>query len=465
VEYQGFIGPAYRSQAVNVAGDRCVNLYPERVESGTGKSQWALYGTPGTTLLCTLGANVRCLWGGDERMFAVAGSTLYEINSSGGIVTTYTGSLGASTNPAYIFANGTDILIISGTQAYKTNGTAVEALETVEADPLTAVSGAYLDGYFIVLRPDSNQINISGVLDITWADLDFAIRTGGQDRCNKIFVDHQQLWIFGRKTTELWYNSGNADFPFQRIEGAWVDQGLWAPDSVARIDNTILWLGGDERGVGVVWRAAGYTPKRVSTHAIEYAIRTYSTTSDAIGWGYQQGGHQFYVLTFPTAAKTWVYDCVTDQWHERAYNGGAWMYYGCSTFGGKQYVADGISGKIYRLNPEAYTDNGTAISRVRQAPHLSNEMKVVRHNRLQLDMDVGSVTSAPTMSLAISDDGGKTFTSEKSVTAGGAGENKVRVIWRKLGRARDRVYRVTTTASEAIAYTAAYIEIQQGDGS
>jgi hypothetical protein len=464
MEYPGFIGPAYRSQAVNVAGDRCVNLYPELVESQTGKSKWVLYGTPGTTLFCTLGANVRCLWAGDERMFAIAGPTLYEINSSGSVITTFTGSLGGS-NPAYIFSNGSDLLIISGTQAYKTFGTAVVALETVEADALTAVSGAYLDGYFIVLRPDSNQINISGVLDLLFDDLDFALRTGGQDRCNKIFVDHQQLWIFGRKTTELWYNSGNADFPFQRIEGAWVDQGLWAPNSVARIDNSILWLGGDERGVGVVWRAVGYQPKRVSTHAVEFAIRSYATTSDAIGWSYQQGGHQFYVLTFPAAGKTWVYDTVADLWHERSFNAGAWMSYGCSTFAGKQFVADGISGRIYRLNPEVYSDNGTAITRIRQAPHLSNEQKVTRHNRLQLDMDVGTVTAAPAVSLAISDDGGKTFTGEKSLTAGASGETTKRLIWRRLGRPRDRVYRVTTAATEAIAYTAAYIDIQQGDGS
>lgn len=465
MEYPGFVGPAYRSQAVNVAGDRCVNLYPELVESQTGKSRWVLYGTPGTELFSTLPGNVRCLWAGDERMFVVAGSTLYEVDSSGAIVTTFSGSLGSSTNPAYIVTNGNDLLIISGTQAYKTNGTAVEALLTVEGDTLTAVSGVYLDGYFIVLRPDSNQINISGVLDTVFDDLDFAIRTGGQDRCNKIFVDHQQLWIFGRKTTELWYNSGNADFPFQRIEGSWVDEGLWAPDSVARIGESILWLGGDDRGVGVVWRAVGYQPKRVSTHAVEFAIRSYATTFDAIGWTYQQGGHHFYVLTFPTAGKTWVYDSVSEQWHERSTNGGAWMWFGCSTFAGNQFVADGISGKIYRLNPEAYSDAGTPIVRIRQAPHLSAEQKVMRHNRLQLDMDVGTVTAAPTVSLAVSDDGGKTFTGEKSITAGASGETKKRLIWRRLGRARDRVYRVTTEATEAISYTAAYLDIQAGDGS
>ena len=171
------------------------------------------------------------------------------------------------------------------------------------------------------------------------------------------------------------------------------------------------------------------------------------------------------MLTFPTAGKTWVYDSVSDLWHERSAAGGAWMWFGCSTFGGKQFVADGVSGKIYRLNPEAYTDNGVAITRIRQAPHISTEQKVVRHNRLQLDMDVGTVTAAPTVSLAVSDDGGKTFTGEKSLTAGASGETKKRLIWRRLGRARDRVYRVTTAAAEAISYTAAYLDVQAGDGS
>ncbi len=459
IPYPGFVGPAYRSQSINVAGDRCVNLYPELVESGTGKSQWALYGTPGTTLFCTLPGDVRCLWAGDNRLFAVAGNTLYEVFSDG----TYSsvGTLNSDTGVAYIFSNGDALLIVSGAQTYIADGATVYETQTVEGEYLTGVSAAYLDGYFIVLRPDSNTINISALLDATtWDDLDFAERTGGPDRCVAVFTDHQQLWIFGRQTTELWYNSGASDFPFQRIEGSWVDQGLWARASVARIDNTIMWLGGDSRGVGQVWRASGYLPRRVSTFAIENAIRGYSTTLDAVAFAYQQGGHNFYVLTFPTAGATWVYDCQTDQWHERTFQGGAWMRFHANTFNGLDYVADGRSGKIYRLRQDVYQDNGQAITRIRQAPHISQQQQWVRHQRLQLDMDVGSVSTEPTVSLAISDDGGKTFTSEKSLNAGAAGEYKKRLIWRRLGRARDRVYRVTTTSANMVAITAAYLDVE-----
>lgn len=455
--------------SINAAGDRCVNLYPELIESGTGKAKYTLTATPGTELFCTLPATVRALWAGDNRMFAVAGSTLYEVFSNGSYSTV--GTLNSDTNPAHIFSNGAALMIISGTQMYIADGSSVYEPQFIDdTEYVTAVSGTYLDGYFIVLRPDSNQINISDLLSPDWQASEFATRIGGQDRMMAVFTDHQQLWMFGQKTTELWYNSGDGDFPFQRIEGSWVEQGLWARHSVAKVDNTIMWLGGDDRGVGVVWRAKGYLPQRVSTFAIEYAIRSYSTTTDAVGFAYQERGHNFYVLTFPTAAKTWVYDCNTDLWHERGFLSGgsliAWAMFHCNTFSGNDYIAPGTNGKILRVSSSLYADEGSSMRRIRQAPHLSDEQKIIIHDRFQLDMDVGTVTgSAPMVSMEISNDGGKTFGTAKSATAGASGETKKRVIWRRLGAARDRVYRITQDSTEFVSWLAAYLSIRPGSGA
>jgi hypothetical protein len=101
-------------------------------------------------------------------------------------------------------------------------------------------------------------------------------------------------------------NSGAADFPFERINGSIIQYGCAAKHSPAQFDNSVLWLGDGHEGAGIVWRAQGYNPVRISTHALENEFRSYATVADAQGYVYQQNGHTFYVLTFPTAGKTWV---------------------------------------------------------------------------------------------------------------------------------------------------------------
>ena len=131
---------------------------------------------------------------------------------------------------------------------------------------------------------------------------------------------------------------------------------------------------------------------------------------------------------------------------------------------GTHFIATGTDGKILKMSSSYLTDEGSSITRIRQAPHLSDEQKVLTYSRFQLDMDVGTVTSAPTVSLAVSDDGGKTFGSEINATAGASGETKARVVWRRLGKSRDRVFRVTQTSSEMVSYAAAYLEVAPGAG-
>jgi hypothetical protein len=106
--------------------------------------------------------------------------------------------------------------------------------------------------------------------------------------------------------------------PLQRIQGAFNELGCAAPYSVAKMDNGLFWLGRDRRGEGIVYRANGYSGVRISTHAVEWQIQQYADMSDAIAYTYQQDGHSFYVLVFPSANTTWVYDAATQAWHERA---------------------------------------------------------------------------------------------------------------------------------------------------
>jgi hypothetical protein len=306
-----------------------------------------------------------------------------------------------------------------------------------------------------------------------------------------MIIDHREVWLFGTNSVEVWYDAGLTDFPLQRVQGAFNEIGCAAVYSVAKLDNAIFWLGSDARGNGIVYRANGYTGQRVSTHAIEYAIQGYGSISDAIAYTYQQDGHPFYVLTFPSVGKTWVYDVSTQAWHERAgFANGSFTRHrsNCQTnFNNEVIVGDFEDGRIYAYDLDVYSDDGAIqkwLRSWRALPTGKNDLKRTAHHSLQLDCEAGiglngidpfddillqteleldllteigetllldSVTTIganPLVSLRWSDDGGHTWGNYHTRSMGRIGEFGARVLWRRLGmtqKLRDRVYEVSGT--------------------
>lgn len=493
--YPGFCGPSYTSASIAFDGERTVNLIPELAKAGTHpiSPSW-LSGTPGKILFCTLpNGPVRCLFAGDNRLFAVGGGNLYEVipTSSTQATAQLLGSVGLATTPAQIFSNiqqgggNNQLFIVSGAQGSLVDATKSPDGTTKPFPVVAAVQGGYLDSYFIAQSPESNEFFISANLDGSiWNPLDFGVKQGSFDRISGIFVDHEELWLFGRKTTEVWYNSGAANFPFQRIIGAFIEQGLVAPFSVAKLDNSIFWLGGDDRGAGIAWRAQGYTPLRVSNHAVESAwqdyVRKYGDAGidDAVGQSYQENGHSFYRLDFPTADATWVYDVATDMWHEREYRDPNTNLYHADLgrfhayVFGSHIVGDYRNGNIYMQSLDAFDDAGDPIRRLRSAPHVTEEAQWLFYDEFQLAMQVGGRKGAiepfranggdPMVMLRTSDDGGYTWSNEIDLSCGRLGEYSARVMARKLGRSRNRCFEVSSTDPIQQAWVDAYLRIRPG---
>jgi hypothetical protein len=226
--------------------------------------------------------------------------------------------------------------------------------------------------------------------------LTFSSADGSPDGVVAINVDHRQLWVFGTDSTEVWYNAGLANFPLSPIQGAFNEIGCVAAFSIAKLDNTLFWLGTDARGQGIVYRANGYGAARVSTHAIEYAIAQYGNLADALAYTYQQEGHSFYVLTFPSANATWVYDVATQAWHERAgWENGVFTRHrsNCQcNFGGNIIVGDFENANIYMFDLDVYADNGRVqkwLRSWRALPQGTNTLKRTAQHSLQLECEAG----------------------------------------------------------------------------
>lgn len=503
------LGAAYLARSVNAAANRCVNLFPEIIPEG-GKEPGFLNRAPGLRFLQTVGTGpIRGLWAhrtNGSDFYVVSGTEVYKLTST----TATPIKLGdvSGTGPVSIADNGTQLFFACNPNGYIYNEVTNVFQQITDPDFPGAVTVGYLDGYFVFNEPNSQKVWVTQLLDGTSVDpLDFASAEGSPDGLVALNVDHREAWLFGTDSVEVWYDAGLSDFPLQRIQGAFNEIGCAAAYSVAKLDNRLFWLGADARGRGIVYTAEGYTGKRISTHAIEYAIAQYSNISDAVAYTYQQEGHAFYVLNFPTADATWVYDVATGVWHERAgfVDGEFTRHRGnCQcNFDGNIIIGDYENGNIYVFDLDVYADNAQTqkwLRSWRALPTGQNNLKRTAHHSLQLDAEVGmyfdplldvalltesfdflttesgdhitqeldpiSLTNQAQVMLRWSDDGGHTWSNEHWASMGATGEYGKRIFWRRLGmtmKLRDRVYEVSGTDPVKIAIMGAELIISGTD--
>lgn len=463
-----FLGSSYVARSVNAADNRCVNLFPEAIPEG-GKEAGYFSRAPGLRYIQSVGIGpIRGMWShktnGDD-FYVISGTEMFKITSLGSTPIKL-GNISGS-GPISIADNGTQIFIAANGPSYIYNEITGAFGQITDPDFPGAVTVQYIDGYFVFNEPDSQRLWVTSLLDGTTIDpLDFASAEGSPDGVVAVAVDHRELWVFGTDTIEVWYNAALASFPFTRIQGAFSEIGLAAAHSVAKLDNALFWLGADPRGFGIVYRNRGYSGDRISTHAVEYAIQSYTNISDAIAYTYQQEGHAFYVLIFPTANTTWVYDVSTGVWHERAgFHLGAFTRHRSNchcNFANTTLVGDFENNNIYAFDLDVYADNGQVqkwLRSWRALPTGKNNLKRSAQHSLQLDAEAGvglnsGQGSDPEVMLRWSDDGGHTWSNEHWRKMGKIGEYGYRTIWRRLGmtvKLRDRVYEVSGTDPNKIA--------------
>lgn len=473
MRFPGFVGAAYNLPNRRIDCQRCINLFLEKTESGAGREgePASLRRTPGLLAFLTLpgGATRGGYRGSDGQMFAVGGNKLYSLAPNGAY--TELGTLNTSAGRVSMADNGIQLVVVDGSETlyvwtFNTTTFSTKGSEdNYEASHLVD----FQDGYFIFSTTE--KFYISDLYSVDLDPLDISGSEGSPDAIVGHIVANRSLWVFNEYSTEVFFNAGDADFPFKRIEGAFISIGCAARHSIARIGNAVCWIGKDESGEGIVYMAEGLSPRRISTHAIEQAIQRYATVSDAVGYCYQQDGHGFYALNFPGANTTWVFDLATGLWHERAHaadgqlgrHRASWHAYAF----GKHLVGDYENGKVYELSMSAKSDDGAPIIRRRIAPHASAGGKLVSCHSFELDIEMGvGIDGAgqgedPQAMLRISKDGGYTWGNELWRSFGRIGERQKRAIWRRLGQSRDWVFEISISDPVDVAVLGAEIELER----
>lgn len=570
-------GPSYTSRSVVAAAQETINWYPETLAVGDEPRKQPLIGRPGLKLFATLSpTKIRCLWAGGGRLFVIHGNKQSEITEAGTITTaSQTLAVGSGNpDPAQIFSNGHQLMVVSGGLVYvdngagpiparftvsglvdtdgtttvywTTSGTTPETSEKFNAlmvgqimriqdgdylvasfindatitvtapvpvgsdlpysvprsgDQVTAVTGGFLDGYGIVNRPPDppgpgmlarrrrinrlsveepfdpgRQFNISELFDFSvWDPLMFGVKEGHSDYIRSILCDHEELWLLGTETTEIWSNVGDPNFPFQRMGGAFIHEGSVSTYAPCSVGLAVCALAGSPNGQTVAYRAQGLQPQRISTFAQENRWNAPGfNVRDAVSYSYLDGGHLFWVINFWQQQETWVYDVTENLWHQRyGYNPATHLFVRYQPWfhifvpewgqGGKHIVGDPATGKLYEQSLDFYDDDGTVIQYIRTFPHLLDEDKNLFHHRFELFMETGTVADPnPEMIIALdwSNDRGHTFPTgiTQTQTSGVTGNFTKRIVWRRLGRSRDRVYRVGVQGKAKVALTDAFLE-------
>jgi hypothetical protein len=354
---------------------------------------------------------------------------------------------------------------------------------------LPATDGAFtggstvdvVDNYFVYNRPHTQQFASSDLLSPITYGLAFASKFTGPDDLVSLIVDHGQIYLLGEKTSEVWADTGTFPFPFQRIPGASSQHGIAAEFSMARFGNSFAYVSRNDRGQAVIVQMNGYFPQRISTHAVENTLVN-QDISDAVAYTYQLEGHECYVVTFPSLELTWVYDGATQMWHKWLWCDNQNNYKrhrsNCSAFfQGSVLVGDWENGQIYRLDPNNYTDNGQHIRRMRRCPHLVTDFQRQYFDELQIQFQPGvglqgietfplgdnDIGINPQAMLRWSNDGGSTWSNEHWAGIGKVGKYQNRIIWRRLGQARDRIYEVVVTDPVKAVIVSANLKASVGE--
>lgn len=408
------------------AGSRLINAFAELSE-GDKADLYAIQAIPGLTAFSDIGTlAVRGAHRMGTVLYAVVGTGLYSIDSSGNetLIGTIPGIL-----PVRMADNGAELAIHDGgVTGYVYSG----GILAIPVDLPNVSDVAYLDGYFVWTISSSDQFIISGIDDgITYDVLDVATAEGSPDNLVGLVNDHRELLLFGGPTgstpsTEIWTNTGAADFPLERQGNAFVERGCIDRDSIVKVDNA-TWFVGDDR---IVYRMNGYTPERISTHAVE---KTLAQASWFRAFTYTQEGHKFYGLN--TDVGSWFCDIATSNaWHERQSFDLDYYRCGCSVEAySKTLFGDNQTGKFYEPGLDVVSENGTAMPVTIELPPIGDGVgrQTLYAFELFMETGVGDLTTTdPQAILTYSKNGGRSWSNEMWRGLGAQGEYTTRAVWR-----------------------------------
>jgi hypothetical protein len=368
------------------------------------------------------------------------------------------GTLNTTFGPVSMIDNGVDLTIADGTNIYQMLlSTNVLTVVTDSEAPDTTPILDFVDGYIFAFDPASTDLGSfqhSMLKDASsWQTSDILLAEGSPDRVVSLIVNNQEVWVFGSKSYEIYYNTQQLTNTWQRIPGAIKDIGCASTHSVAKMGGHVFWLGSSKEGHAVVYMSEGYGALEISTKPLEQWINAQLTVDDALGFTMQFNGHFIYVISFQTGDRTYCFDLSTRQWFRIAYRDpltgvqGRHRMNAQAFFNQKNYVGDYALGIVHELSLTTYTDNSNPQVCERYFSHFEDVKETMFWESIEFDIETGVGTTSgqgsdPYIQLRWSDDGGRTYSNWRPVAIGKKGEYNTRAKTNRLGSSRQRVYHI-----------------------
>lgn len=429
------IGPSYTLADRKAACQRSVNLRMVQIEGVGEDKQVFLQGVDGWSSFLSLDSEVRGIYSTVDRLFVAKDDDLLEINTSG--VTVNSWNLNTTSGLVSMKHNATQLAVVDGDNLYVINLT-TSTMTAVTVGWMGSDWVDYMDGYFIFVRPGTEQFYISAIDDGTSLDaLDFSSGDRQPDKIITHRVFKGELYLFGERSVEPWVNSGGSDFPFARYNATPIEVGISGHRAVSVTIDALVWLGHD----GYVYAMAGYQPRRISTQAVEEVLAE-ADLSTAVMWTYRSPGCELIGIEVDGLDTTWVYDMATRQWHEQEIiESSARTKLGIHSTAlhqGEHYCA--FMSDLLIRDPAIHTFAGRAMVKQRTWPHLVRpSLEPISFRSIELACSTGSGGNC---FLQISNDGGFTWGPALIKSLGAVGRWMQRVRWHFLGTSRDRVFRI-----------------------
>ena len=456
----------YQNASKSISDQECINCIPV-VPEEPSYSNMCAFGIPGIkqqvlTGDAIAGPNRAAMLVGDIQYFA-NGANLYSMTQSG--VVTNRGALSGAgvisqaNNGRYL------VSVLSNGQGWVYDNTTNQLNQITDADYRPSKTVVFNDGYFLFNSKDGTVFFNSGLNDpFTFDGLDFGTAEINPDKIIALHVNHNELFVCGSETIELFKNVGGTGFPYQRIEGANIQKGVHAAFSIREFDNTFVFAGGGQNELTAIWKVVGSSAAtKISTDAIDNAIQEF--TEDEIkasfSFDYAQGGRFFVGFTFESIRippKTFVYDATASAlsqrhiWHQRqsSVNPNRWRVNSITKAFGKLYVGDQEDGRIGVLDLDTYNEYGNVISHeISTAPFFLPVPLFSGEYRLHMESGVGLTSgqgSDPQIWRSYSDNGGRTYVDAVSRSFGKIGDYISIPTWRRQGRIpRSRTLRFVST--------------------
>lgn len=444
---------------------RLINAYAEQADP-KGKAQFPFFPIEGLASFATLSGATG--WRGgialDPYGYVVFGPVLSKVDN-GGTETVIGGFTGSS--PVFMARNrkspNPQIALVSDGLRYICEADVLTAI--ADTDLPAANSVISIAGYFLWTITDG-RFFISSIDEGTTIDpLDFATAETSPDGLSVAYARGREAILFGPNSIEFWAHTGATAFPFELIGSATINSlGVLCRHSVRDLNDIVFFVASD----GTVRLLDGYTPTRISTHAVERSIDGISDKDSITATAYSFRGHQFYNLSCPTW--TWTYDGVTSLWHEReSYDETRWRGEGFVDIDGKRIIGDHESGLLYQLSATTYTEAANhLVWKLQSAPMHAYPNRAI-HDRLFLDTIPGTGLnstdthlSAPQVMVRYSDTGTKTWSNERQAATGAIGEFDKRVTFNRLGETKEdgRIYEVAMSAAVIRGLTSAAVDVE-----